>query len=105
MKKKLFYRYENESVDSNDFKLQEKLLYNAGRNCFILKEEADVHFTESHEIALKKYENIMNGIGKLKELLGYFRYDYFVLGDTYGIEQEGMYIEFEVNGYWFKFPA
>lgn len=96
MEKKMYYRYENESINSNIFVLKEKLLYSAGKNCFISKKEAKVHFKKANEAALIKYKKIMNGIGQLKESLGGFRYDYFMIGDTYGIESEGMYIELEV---------
>lgn len=104
MEKKKYYRYENQSEGSNNFILKEKLLYGANRNCFVLKEESKTHFEEAYKIALVKYENIMNSINKLKELLGDFSYDYFMCGDTYGIYSDGMYIQFEVNGYNFKFP-
>ncbi|MDF2879543.1 MAG: hypothetical protein K0R54_100 [Clostridiaceae bacterium] len=104
MEKKKYYRFENESEDSNNFILKEKLLYGANRNCFISKEEAKTHFEDANKIALEKYKNIMNGINKLKESLGDFSYDYFMCGDTYGIESDGMYIHFEVNGYDFQFP-
>lgn len=102
MEKKKYYRYENEN--DNNFILKEKLLYGANRNCFISKEEAKTHFEKANKIALVKYENIMNGINELKELLGDFSYDYFMCGDTHGIYSDGMYIQFEVNGYEFKFP-
>lgn len=104
MEKKKYYRFENESEGSNNFILKEKFLYGANKNCFTSKEEAETHFKEAYKIALEKYENIVNGINKLKESLGDFSYDYFMCGDTYGIDSDGMYIEFEVNGYNFMFP-
>lgn len=104
MEKKIYYRFENESEDSNNFIIKEKLLYGANRNCFTSKEEAKTHFEEANKIALEKYENIMNGINKLRESLGDFSYDYFMCGDTHGIYSDGLYIRFEVNGYDFQFP-
>jgi len=104
MEKKKYYKYEHKSEDSSDFILKEKLLYGANRNCFTSKEEAKTHFDEANKIALVKYENIMDGINKLKESLGDFSYEYFMCGDTHGIYADGMYIQFEVNGYDFNFP-
>lgn len=104
MEKKKFYRFENDSEDSNNFILKEKLLYGANRNCFLSKEEAKAHFDEANKIALKKYENILEGLNILKESVGDFSYDYFMRGDTHGIYSDGMYIQFEVNGYNFQFP-
>jgi hypothetical protein len=104
LEKKIYYRFENKSEGSNNFVLKEKLLYGANRNCFKTKEEAKTHFEEANKIAQEKYEKIMDGIHKLKESLGDFSYDYFVRGDTHGIDADGMYITFEVNGYEFEFP-
>lgn len=101
--KKKYYRYENESDGSNEFVLKERMLYSGYRNCFLTKEEAKEHFDEAYKIALDKYEKIMEGIRELRNTLGYFSYDYYINGDTYGIYSEGMYLEFEVNGYNFKF--
>ena len=67
------------------------MLYGANKNCFISKEEAKTHFEEANKIALEKYENIIDGINKLKESLGDFSYDYFMCGDTYGIYSDGIY--------------
>lgn len=104
MEKKKYYKYENETPGDNNFILKEKLLYGAGKNCFPSEEEAKTHFEKANEIALAKYENIMNGINELKKSLGDFSYEYFMCGDTHGIYSDGMYISFEVNGYEFNFP-
>ena len=45
----------------------------------------------------------MEEIKNLKEKLGGFSIEYFIEGDLYGIEQEGKYIEFEIDGYSFEF--
>lgn len=103
MEKKIYYRFENSSMGDNNFVVKEKMLYGAGKNCFTSKDEATAHFEEAYKIALEKYENIIDGIIKLKELLGDFSYDYFMDGDTHGIYSDGMYIRFEVNGYDFQF--
>lgn len=101
--KKLFYRYENEVTGRNKFTIAEKMLYGANRNCFLTKEEATTHFEESYKVALDRYEKIIEGIQKLKESLGDFSYSYFFHGDTYGIHEDGLYIEISVNGYDFQF--
>jgi len=41
---------------------------------------------------------------KLKESIGGFSYNFFYLGDSYGIDDEGLYIEIPVNDYRFQFP-
>lgn len=102
MNKIKYYRFEQESPDTN-FVLKEKLLYGAGVNCFLTRDEAWVHFEEANKIAQKKYESIMEGIDNLKNSLGNFSYEYFMHGDTYGIYEDGLYIQFEVNGYDFMF--
>lgn len=99
----LFYRYENKSTGKNNFAITEKMLYGANRNCFLTKEEATAHFEGSYKIALDRYEKIIEGIQKLKESLGDFSYNYFFHGDTYGIYEDGLYIEISVNGYDFQF--
>lgn len=104
MEKKLYYQYKNKSVGGNEFVLVEKWLYGAGINCFLTKEEAKAHFLEAIKIASKKYDKIMKGIDKLKESLGDFTFDYYMCGDTYGIDSDGMYLTFEVNGYIFRYP-
>lgn len=102
--KLLFYRYENDAIGKNDFSIKKRTFYAVNKNCFLTKEEATTHFEESYKIALGKYEKIIEGIEKLKESLGDFSYDYFLLGDTYGIYDDGLYIEINVNGYDFEFP-
>lgn len=101
--KMLFYRYESKTTGNNDFSITEKMLYAANRNCFLTKEEATTHFEESYKTALERYEKIIDGIEKLKESLGDFSYDYFFLGDTHGIYEDGLYIEIIVNDYVFQF--
>lgn len=99
----IYYRFECDVAGSNDFILRERLSYGPSKNCFKTKEEARFHFDNAKKIALKKYENILEGLKKIKESLGDFSYEYYILGDTYGIYDEGMYISFEVNGYDFEF--
>lgn len=103
MEKKKYYRFENQSEDSNNFILKEKLLYGANKNCFKTKEEAIIHFEQAEKTALDKYEKIIIGINKLKEELGNFSYecDVWALDDS-GLETT-MYIEFNVDGYNFRF--
>ena len=101
--KELYYRYEHKTENSDTFVLKEKMLYGAGLNCFKNKEDATKHFKNAEEIAQEKYSKIMDGIEKLKDLVGDFSYNYFMSGDTYGIEEDGLYISFEVNGYNFTF--
>lgn len=100
----LFYRYENDTIGKNEFSIKERMFYAANKNCFLTKEEATAHFEESHKIALDRYEKVLWGIKKLKESLWDFSYNYFFLGDTYGIYDDGLYIEINVNGYDFQFP-
>jgi len=101
--KKTYYKYENQSNGENNFMLKEIQLYGAGRNCFISREEAEAHFNKAYETALDKYNHIVEGLGKLKDTLGRFSYEYFIEGDTYGIYNEGAYIEFDIDDYTFKF--
>lgn len=102
--KKLFYRYENKSTGRNNFKIAEKLLYGAHKNCFLSQEDATAHFEESYNIALNRYEKILEGMEKLKESIGDFSYEYFFHGDTHGIYEDGLYIGIRVNDYDFQFP-
>lgn len=102
--KKLFYRYENKATGKNNFAITEKMLYAAHKNCFPTKEEATAHFEESYKIALDRYEKLKVELEKLKKSIGDFSYKYFVHGDTYGIDEEGLYIEINVSGYTFQFP-
>ncbi|RHB42013.1 hypothetical protein DW886_15775 [Enterocloster aldenensis] len=101
MEKKKYYRYE--PYDNGYFILKEKMLYRADKNCFLTKEEAANHFENAQETALDKYEKIMNGICRLKEEVGDFTYDCDVyVHDDSGLETR-MYIEFNVDGYDFRF--
>jgi len=102
--KKVFYRYENDEIGRNKFSIKEREFYAANRNCFLTKEAATAHFEESYNTALDRYKKIIAGIEKLKESLGDFSYNYFLLGDTHGIYDEGLFIEISVNGYDFEFP-
>ena len=61
------------------------------------------HFDEALEKAEEKFNKIMEEIQNLKEKLGGFSIEYFIEGDLYGIEQEGKYIDFEIDGYSFEF--
>mgnify|MGYP001003740391 FL=1 len=100
--KLLFYRYENDAIGKNEFSIKEKKTFD--KNWFLTKEEATAHFEEAYKIALDRYEKIIEGIEKLKETLGDFSYEYFLLGDTNGIYDDGLFIEIVVNGYEFEFP-
>ena len=101
MEKKKYYRYEPN--EKGTFRIKERMLYGAGKNCFLTREEATSHFKDAQQIALDKYEKIEIGIAKLKEAVGDFSYDcdVEVLDDT-GLETT-MYIEFDVDGYDFRF--
>lgn len=70
---------------------------------FLTKEEATAHFVHAEKIAVDKYEKIILGINKLKEEVGNFSYDCDVkVLDDSGLETT-MYIEFNVDGYDFRF--
>lgn len=101
MEKKKYYRYEPN--ENGTFYIKERMLCGAGKNCFLTKDEATNHFKKAQHIALDKYEKIEIGISKLKEAVGGFSYDCDVkaLDDT-GLETT-MYIEFNVDGYDFRF--
>jgi hypothetical protein len=103
METKLFYKYENKSDGKNNFVMKEKALHYANRNCFNSPEEATKHYKNAYKIALKKYNNIMDGLRKLKEINGDFSFEYFMNGDTHGIYEDGLYISIEVDGYNFEF--
>lgn len=101
MEKKKYFRYEPN--DNGSFILKERMFYGANRNCFLTKEEATNHFEKAEKVALEKYEKIMNGINKLKEEVGDFSYDCDVhVHDDSGLYTI-MYIEFNVDGYDFRF--
>lgn len=101
MENNTYYTYKNRSECENDFVLKEEKRHYM--NCFITKEEATKHFKESEKIATKKYNNIIKGINKLKNLFGDFSYDCHVeVLDDSGLDTY-MYIEINVNGYYFKF--
>lgn len=101
MEKKKYYRCEPD--DNGTYKIKEKMLYSAGKNCFATKKEAIEHFKKAAKIALEKYKKIMDGIRKLEEKLGDFSYtcEAKALDDT-GLETT-MYIEFYVDSYCFRF--
>ena len=95
--------YKCEPINNGSYRIIEKMLFNAGKNFFELKEDAINHFVNAERIAFDKYNKILIGISKLKEELGEFSYDCeaTALDDT-GLETT-MYIEFYVDGYCFKF--
>lgn len=101
MEKKLYYRCEPN--DNGSFSIKEKMLFGKGKNCFLTKEEAINHFEKAERIALDKYEKIIIGLNELKKELGDFSYECgaWALDDT-GLETT-MYIEFNVDGYDFRF--
>lgn len=101
--RKTFYKAISKNTGSNNFKVTKMELLGKGINCFNTPEEAQNHFDEALEKAYTKFDKIMEGIQNLKENLGGFSIDYFIEGDLYGIEQEGKYIEFEIDGYSFEF--
>lgn len=101
MEKKKYYRYEPN--DNGSFSIKEKMLFGANRNCFLTKEEATVHFKHAEKVALEKYERIIIGINKLKEEVGDFSYNCLVeVLDDSGLET-AVCIEFNVDGYDFRF--
>ena len=100
---KTFYKAISKTNGSNNFKVTKMELLGKGKNCFDTPEEAQKHFDFAYEKAYAKFDKIMEGIQKLKESLGGFSINYFIEGDLYGIEQEGQYIEFEIDGYSFEF--
>lgn len=99
--RKKYYRYEPD--DNGSFRIKEKMLFGANRNCFLTEAEATNHFENAEKIALDKYEKIMLGIEKIKKEVGDFTYDcdVEVLDDSGLIAT--MYIEFDVDGYNFRF--
>ena len=101
--RKTFYKAISKNTGSNDFKVTKMELLGKGVNCFNTPEEAQNHFDEAYEKAYTKFNKIMEEIQNLKEKLGGFSIEYFIEGDLYGIEQEGKYIEFEIDGYSFEF--
>lgn len=100
---KTFYKAISKTNGSNNFKVTKMELLGRGQNCFDTPEEAQNHFNEAYKKAKQKFSKIMEGIENLKEKLGGFSIEYFIEGDLYGIEQEGKYIEFEIDGYSFEF--
>lgn len=91
--------------DSN-YKIEKLQLYgcNRNRNCFLSEEEAKVDFLKAQEIALSKYNQILEGLEELKKKLNInFYFDYFMEGDTFGIDKDGMCINISINGYDFEF--
>lgn len=101
--RKTFYKAISKNTGSNDFKITKMELLGKGVNCFNTLEEAQKHFNRALEKAEQKFHNIIEGIQNLKENLGGFSIDYFIEGDLYGIEREGKYIEFQIDGYSFEF--
>ena len=100
---KTFYKAISKNTGSNNFKVTKMELLGKGVNCFNTPEEAQKHFDEAYKKAEEKFDKIMKEIQNLKEKLGGFSIEYFIEGDLYGIEQEGKYIEFEIDGYSFEF--
>lgn len=99
--RKKYYRYEPD--DNGSFRIMEKMLFGANKNCFLTKAEATKHFQNAEKKALDKYEKIILGIDKLKKEVGEFSYDCDVeVLDDSGL-MTAMYIEFDVDGYNFKF--
>ena len=101
MDKKLYYKAIPE--ENGKFHIIKEELKGRWKNCFLTEEEAIEHFTNAKMTALEKYEKIKIGINKLKEELGDFSFECEVeVDDDSGLEIEN-YIEFEVDGYIFKF--
>jgi hypothetical protein len=100
---KTYYCFRNEGCGKNDFKLIEVRKLSKGKNYFDTKEEATEHFKSAEKKANEKYALILDGLEKLRSELGDFSYSYYFIGDTYGIEEDGSFIQFEVDGYHFKF--
>ncbi|WP_373262097.1 hypothetical protein [Hungatella hathewayi] len=101
MEKKKYYRYEPD--DYGTFRIKERYFYGPNKNCFFTKNEATIHFKNAEKIAIDKYEKIMNGISKLKEKVGDFSYDCDVHVDDDSGLYTTVYIEFNVDGYDFRF--
>ena len=98
-----YYTYEQKNDYSNKFVLREKLKYGRQKNYFDTPEEATNHFNKSQEIAIKKYNKIMDGIEKLKEEMGDFDiYAWAHADDDSGLDY-GATIEINVNEYDFIF--
>lgn len=101
MEKRKYYRCEPN--DTGSFNVRELMLYGAGKNCFLTKEEAVKHFENAERVALDKYEKLMIGISKLKKEIGDFNFgcEIEVLDDS-GLETT-MYVEFLIDGYEFRY--
>lgn len=54
MEKRKYYRYEPN--DRGIFRLKEKIVFGAQKNCFLTKEEATAHFVRAEKIAVDKSE-------------------------------------------------
>lgn len=102
MEKKMYYSCEPNIRGSFDMK--SRMMYGANKNWFLSKEEALIDYNKALVVAQEKYNNILNAISKIKETLGDFSFEYYMIGDTYGIDDSGMYLSFEIDGYEFKFP-
>lgn len=101
MEKTLYYKVEPRF--DGRYKIKELKLYRKGVNCFPTKEDALKHYRKAYKTAVNKYNQVMDAIAKIKEEIVDFRFDYYTDGDTYGIFEEGSYIEIIVENYEFRF--
>lgn len=87
-----------------DYKIEEIEAYGPPCNGFLSGKEAKADFLEAQKLALSKHNQILKGLESLRKKLDVdFRFDYFMAGDTYGIDECGYYIGLSVNTYDFKF--
>lgn len=102
MEYKKYYRVQ--PTFDTDYKIEELNLIGRNKNCFLSKKEAEKDFFKAQKIAIKKINQVLEGLQQLrKDLEIDFDFDYYMEGDLYGIYEDGLYISIPVNGYEFKF--
>lgn len=95
--------YRAEPMYNTRYEIKELMRLGRSTNCFSTREEAEADFLKAQQIALSKYNQVLEGLDALRERLVAFHFDYYMKGDTYGIYEDGSYIGFTVNNYEFKF--
>lgn len=92
----------NPEMSKANAEVKTRGFYQKPENWFETKKEALANYKKAYKEASVKFKEICLEQTKLQEKLG-FQIDYFMNGDTHGIHEDGMYVEFKHSGYEFRF--
>jgi hypothetical protein len=104
-KNQIFYAFVHNNKIDTSFRwtpYPDKLIGNSKHKFYATKEEAIAAIREVLPKAEAKVANIKQRLKLLEEELG-FELDYTMLGDTHGIYEDHMDIDFTMDGFSFSF--